>query len=121
MVPPKYIDASAPLKLQYALNRNTGQIHFICTVHGYNSSSKINIVSIKEWMVATTFVKYRNNVLWKNFSLRLITLNYEEKMFFRSNYFVSRSFFMSCHYTKTFVHLLIIAAVSDFNAFKLTG
>ena len=65
MVPPKYIDASAPLKLQYALNRNTSQIHFICTVHGYNSSSKINIVSIKEWMVATTFVKYRNNVLWK--------------------------------------------------------
>ena len=57
----------------------------------------------------------------KNFSLRLITLNYKEKMFFKSNYFVSRSFFMSCHYTKTFVHLLIIAAVSDFNAFKLTG
>ena len=64
-VPPKYMDASAPLKLQYVLNRNIGQMHFICTIHCSNSSSKINIVSIKEWMVATTFVKYRNNVLWK--------------------------------------------------------
>ena len=31
------------------------------------------------------------------------------------------AFFMSCHYTKTFVHLSIIAAVSNFNVFKLIG
>ena len=42
-------------------------------------------------------------------------------MCIRNNYFRSQSFFMSCHFTKTFVHLLIISAVSNFNVFKLKG
>ena len=42
-------------------------------------------------------------------------------MFFRHNYFDPKSFFMSCHFTKIFVHLLIISAVSNFNVFKLIG
>ena len=28
-------------------------------------------------------------------------------------------FFMSCHFTKVFVHLSILAAVSNFNVYKL--
>ena len=42
-------------------------------------------------------------------------------MFFRNNYFGSESFFKSCYFTKIFVHLLIVAAVSNFNVFKLIG
>ena len=42
-------------------------------------------------------------------------------MFFRNNYFGSESFFMSCHFTKIFVHLWIVAAVSNFNVFNLIG
>ena len=42
-------------------------------------------------------------------------------MHFRNNYFGSQSFFVSCDFTKIFVHLLIIAAVSNFNVFKLIG
>ena len=42
-------------------------------------------------------------------------------MFFRNNYFGSESFFMSYHSTKIFVHLLIVAAVSNFNVFDLIG
>ena len=57
--------------------------------------------------------------LEKNCSLRLKTVNYKEKMFFRHNYFDPDSFVMNCHFTKLFVHLLIISAVSNFNVFKL--
>ena len=28
---------------------------------------------------------------------------------------------MSCHFTKIFVHLLVLAAVSNFNVYKLSG
>ena len=73
-------------------------------------------------MAATTFAKQRNAVLWKkNFSLRLNTVNCKEKISLGSNYFESQSFFMSCPFTKIFVHLLIIAAVSSFSVFKLIG
>ena len=54
-VPLKYTDASAPLKLQYGLNKNICQIHCKYKVHGCGCSFKIDTVSIKEWMVATTF------------------------------------------------------------------
>ena len=47
------------------------------------------------------------------------TIKYNKKIFFRINCFGSQSFFVSCHYIKTFVHLLIIAAINDFNIFKL--
>ena len=57
----------------------------------------------------------------KNFSLRLNTVNCKEKISLGSNYFESQSFFMSCPFTKIFVHLLIIAAVSSFSVFKLIG
>ena len=53
----------------------------------------------------------------KNCSLQLNTVNCKEKMFFRNNYFISESFFMSCPFTKIFVHLLIIAAASNFNVY----
>ena len=56
-IPLKYMAAFAPLKLQYALNKNICQIHCIYTIHGCKCSSKINTVSIKEWMAETTFVK----------------------------------------------------------------
>ena len=49
--------ASSTLKLQYALNRNTCQIHCIYTIYGCKCCSKINTVSIKEWMAATNFLK----------------------------------------------------------------
>ena len=42
-------------------------------------------------------------------------------MFFRYNYFDLKSFFMNSHFTKIFVHLLIISAVGNFNVFKLIG
>ena len=42
-------------------------------------------------------------------------------MFFRNNYFGSHSFFMSYHFCKIFVHLLIVAAVSNFIIFILIG
>ena len=35
---------SAPLKLQYALNKNICQIHCIYTIHGCKCSSKINSI-----------------------------------------------------------------------------
>ena len=97
---------------------------------------KINLVSIKECMAATTteqkmkFSIFCSNVLsWnketlhsgKNCSLPLNTVNYEENMFFSNNYFGLQSFFISCHFTKIFVHLLIISAVSNLNVFKLIG
>ena len=53
--------------------------------------------------------------------MRLNTVNCKEKVFFRNNYFGSQSFFTSCHFTKIFVDLLTIAAVSNFNIFKLVG
>ena len=43
----KRMAASAPFKLQYALNRNVCQIHCLYTTH----------CSIKEWMAATNLVK----------------------------------------------------------------
>ena len=42
-------------------------------------------------------------------------------MFFRYNYFDLKSFFMNSHFTKIFVHLLIISVVGNFNVFKLIG
>ena len=57
----------------------------------------------------------------KLFPARFNIVNYIEKMFFRNNYFGSQSFFMSCHFTKIFVHLLIISVVSNFNVSKLIG
>ena len=75
-VPLKYMAASASLKLQYSLNRNTCQVHCIYTIHGCKCSSKINTVFIKEWMAATTFVKIRNTVLLKKlFPAILFTMN----------------------------------------------
>ena len=63
----------------------------------------------------------KHSILKKNSSLRLNTVNHNKKIFFRKNYFGSQFFFMSCHYTKAFVHRLIIAAVNNFNVLKLTG
>ena len=54
-------------------------------------------------MTATNFVKKLLNI---------------KKNAFRNDYFGSQSFFMSCHFTKIFVHLLIIEAVSSY---KLVG
>ena len=56
-VPLKCMAASALLKLIYVLNRDICQIHYMQTIHACKSSFKINAVSIKEWIVATTFVK----------------------------------------------------------------
>ena len=38
-----------------------------------------------------------------------------------NDFFGSQSFFMSCHFTKIFVYLLIIVAVSNFSVYKLIG
>ena len=116
-VPLKHMAGSAPLNLQYTLNRN------ICQIHGCKSSSKINTVSIKEWW--PQLLSWNKEALIrkkeKNCSLRLNTVKYKGKTFFRNYYFGSQSFFMSCHFTKIFVNLLIIAAASSFNVFKLIG
>ena len=50
MVPFKCMAASAPFKLQYALNRNICQIHCIYTIHGCKCCSKIK-------MAGTNFMK----------------------------------------------------------------
>ena len=39
------------------------------------------------------------------------------KNVFRNDYFGSQSFFMSNHFTKIFVHLSVLAAVSTFNVY----
>ena len=115
----KYMAASAPLKLQYTLNKNNCQIHCIYTIHGCKCSSKINTVSIEEWMTTTTFMRKRNS--WKKQFPTIKHSKLKEKMFFRNNYFRSKSFFMNFHCTKIFVHLLIVAVVSNFKVFKLIG
>ena len=56
-LPLKYMASSAPLKLQYALNRNICQIHCIYVIHVCKCSPKINTVSKKERMAAATSVK----------------------------------------------------------------
>ena len=43
----------------------------------------------------------------------------QRKNVFMNDYFGSQSFFISYNYIKTFVHLLIFAAVSNFSVFKL--
>ena len=50
--------------------------------------------SIEEWVAATSFVKSRNTVLWKNRSMRLNIVTYKEKKFFLEQllYFGSHSF-----------------------------
>ena len=50
---------------------------------------------------------------------KLNTVNYKEKLFCRHNYFSPKSFFINFHFTKNFVDLLIIAAVTIFDVFKL--
>ena len=72
-------------------------------------------------MVASTFVKKRNTALRKKLFLAIKYSKLQRKNHFRSNYFGTQSFFMSCHFTKVFVYLLIIAALSNFNVFKLIG
>ena len=42
-------------------------------------------------------------------------------MFLRNKYFGSQPFFMSSCYTKTFLHLIIIAAVSNFTVLNFIG
>ena len=44
MVSFKYMAANAVLKLQYALNRNICQIHYMETIHCCKCSSKVNIL-----------------------------------------------------------------------------
>ena len=41
------------------------------------------------------------------------------KNVFRNDYF-GTTFFLSCHFTQIFVHLLVLAAVRNFNVYKLT-
>ena len=76
------------------------------TLHIINSGSKcspkINTVSIKETLYSG-----------KKCFLQLNTVNCKEKMLFGNNYF--------CHFTKIFVHLLIMSVVSNFSIFKFIG
>ena len=67
------------------------------------------------------FREIKKHCSGKNCSLLSNTANYKEKMFFKNNYSGSESFSMSYHFTKIFVHLLIVAAVSNFNVTKLIG
>ena len=61
-VPLQYMAACATLKLQYTLNSALCQIHWIYTIHDCKCCSKVNTVSIKDWMAATKSVKWRNGV-----------------------------------------------------------
>ena len=114
-VPLKHMAESAPLNLQYTLNRN------ICQVHGCKSSSIINTVSIKEWW--PQLLSWNKEALYSGKKLfpAIKHCKIQRKNIFRNYYFGSQSFFMSCHFTKIFVNLLIIAAASSFNVFKLIG
>ena len=71
-LPLKSMVASAPLKLQYALNRDICQIHCIYTINGGKCFSKIITVSIKEWIAATNLVKSRKTAPWK----KLLNIKY---------------------------------------------
>ena len=58
----------------------------------------------------------------KNCSLRLNTITYKQKMFLWNNCStLGQSFFMSCYFTRVFVHLSVIAAVCYFSVYKLLG
>ena len=78
-----------------------------------------NSVSIEEWLVLTTFVKYC--ALEKLFP----AIKYKKKMFFRSNYSsLNHSLFLrvfTYYFTKVFVHLYVSAAVCYFSVYKLIG
>ena len=55
----------------------------------------------------------------KNCSLRLNTITYKQKMFLWNNCStLGQSFFMSCYFTRVFVHLSVIAAVCYFSVYK---
>ena len=56
----------------------------------------------------------------KNCSLRLNAVTFKE-IFFRSNYFGSQPFLISCYFTRIFVHLPVIVAVCYFSVHKLIG
>ena len=43
----------------------------------------------------------------------------QRKNVFRNDYFGSQSFFKNYHFTQIFVHLLVLAAVSNSNVYKL--
>ena len=66
-------------------------------------------------------LSYRNQFYMTTASVmkKLNTVNYKEKLFCRHNYFSPKSFFINFHFTKNFVDLLIIAAVTIFDVFKL--
>ena len=83
----------------------------------------IALVGIKpmEWMAATNFVKQRNTLLWKKLFPAIKYSKLQRKKIFRHSYFGPKSISMSCHFTKIFVDLLIISAVSNLNVFKLIG
>ena len=117
-VPWKCMAASALLKLQYALNRDICQIHYMQKIHACKSCSKIMQYPLRSWWLQQLSWNKEKIYSGKNCSLQLNTANYKEKMFFGNNYFKSQSHFMICHFTKIFSHLLIIAAVSNFNAFQ---
>ena len=56
----------------------------------------------------------------KSYSLRLNAVTFKE-IFFRSNYFGSQPFLISCYFTRIFVHLPVIVAVCYFSVHKLIG
>ena len=47
--------------------------------------------------------------------------NLQGKKFFRSNYFGSEPFLMSCYFIKIFVHPLVIAVICFFSVYKSIG
>ena len=84
--------------------------------------SEINTVSLKKWIAATNFVKQRNTVPWKKLSLNIKRIKHSKlhgKNLFWIDYFGSQAFFTNYHFTTLFVHLLVLAAVSNSNIFKL--
>ena len=70
-------------------------------------------------MVATTFVKSRNTVLWKKLFPAIKHCKLQRKNVFQAQLLRSKVLIMNCHFTKILVCLLIISAASNFNVYKL--
>ena len=70
--------------------------------------------------MAATKETRKHSALKKSYSLRLNTVTYREKIFLGTTTF-SQSFLLSCYFTKTFVHLSVVAAVCYFSVYKLIG
>ena len=95
---------------------NACHIHCIYAIHGCKKSPIHWGMDGRSYLCQ---IKKHCN-LKKNCSLRLNAVTFKE-IFFRSNYFGSQPFLISCYFTRIFVHLPVIVPVCYFSVHKLIG